>query len=195
MSGNQNSTKLIEILNYFDNIMNRETINTANYLEWNTFRVFENMESYNVIQPNFKMDSYGNPIGNAKSGVEDALIEFENFSILIECSLRTGASQLDFEADSVVRHLKTYLTNNNDKKAFTLFIAPSIDLEFTMMISKNKTTCPVLPLTIEQFKKLVSTVSNLDYPNSLHSIIKDLIRLDLDHRSAEEWLTYINLQL
>lgn len=192
MSGKQNSTQLIEILNYFDNIMNRETINTANYFEWNTFKVFENMESYNVIQPNFKLDSAGYPLGNAKSGVEDVLIEFDDFSILIECSLRTGASQLDFEADSVVRHLKTYLTNNHDKEAFTLFIAPSIDLEFTMMISKNKTTFPVLPLTIEQFKKLVTNVSKFDYPNSLQAAIKELIRLDLDHHSAEEWLLFIN---
>lgn len=61
-----------------------------------------------------------------------------------------------------------------------------------MMISKNKTICPVLALTIEQFKKLVYNISNFDYPNSLLSTIKHLNRLDLDHHSADGWLLFTN---
>lgn len=195
MNGNINSIKIQSILNYFENILLGETVNTANYFEWNTFRVFETMESYVILNPNFKIDPVDKtPLGTAKSGVEDILIKFNEFTLLIECSLRTGASQLDYEAESVVRHLKNHKTEYAEK-SFTLFIAPSIDIDFTMMVGKNKKKYPVLPLTIKQFKKLVQLVNTEQYPKNLLNLCENLLRFDLDSKSAGEWLKYIDSQL
>jgi len=189
MSGKHNSNELLELLSYFDEEM-YNTVNVASYFEWNTYRVFKHLGGYINITPNFTLDSNMLPISTAASGKEDILIEYPNFYLLIECTLRTGESQLDYEADSVSRHLKNF-SDNNTKKAFTLFLAPSINVNFTKMISREKAQYPIIPLSIKQFQTLLKKRDTEDFSKFLLSELINLLRPDLNHKSAAEWLKHI----
>ncbi|BBU41394.1 hypothetical protein APP_36860 [Aeribacillus pallidus] len=178
-----------DILDFYEEV--EKTINPPNYFEWNTYRVFKKLGSYKNLVPNFKLDDSGHPIGNAIPGVEDILVEYEHFSILIECSLTIGEKQLDYEGDSVVRHLQEY--KKKGIEAYTLFLGKSIDLSFARHIGFNKESEPVIPLTVDQFKKLVTQLKGDGEhfnPNKLKEILIKLLRSDLGYDQAEEWLTH-----
>lgn len=179
------------ILDYYKSILDKNHLSPASYFEWNTFRVFDKLGGFINLIPNFKLSSDGKPTGCAKPGVEDILVEYEEFKLLIECSLRSGETQVDYEGNSVTRHLNSQKKVSN-KQCFTLFIAPSIDINLYKYYSINKPSTPVIPLTLNQFILLINYI-NIDFNSSkLQKILLELLKPEFSSKDFSTWTKFID---
>lgn len=160
------------ILNYYDKILDRNHVSPASYFEWNTYRAFNALGGFIKITPNFKIDSEGKPSGNAKSGVADIIVNYEEIDLILECSLRSGISQVDFEGNSVYRH-SADLKKKSKKICLTLFIAPTVHEELYEYYADHSEV-NIIPLTLSQFKRLVISINNTNIQDKLLSISKNL---------------------
>lgn len=183
---------MLNILNYYDEIIQNKVVAPASFFEWNTYRVFKKLGGYKELITNFKLDSNDRPYGCAKPGFEDVTIKYDKFIVLVECSLRSGESQLDFEGDSVPRHLKSCLSINNNCSCYTIFLAPKIYLSFAKHIGFEKDKLKIIPLTLEQFKLIaIKFEKNFD-PLDFRSLLENLLCDHLGYLDAETWLKSIN---
>lgn len=162
-----------KILAYYHKILDKNHISPASYFEWNTYRVFNYLNNYEKITPNFRINSEGKPLSSAKSGVEDIFIEYSKINLIVECSLRSGASQVDFEGNSVYRHSFSKL-NFNNKKLLTFFIAPKIYDELYQYYINRSNRVDIIPLSLEQFSKLALIASDSNIEEILMKISKNL---------------------
>lgn len=175
---------MINILNYYDNILDRNHLSPASYFEWNTYRVFHSLGGYNAIIPNFKLDDNGKPSGCAKPGLEDILIEYSTLNLLVECSLRSGLSQVDTEGNSVYRHnLEKSKVSNS--RCISLFIAPTIHDELYLYYS-HKFRAEIVPLSLPQFRKLCIYLQDKNIEDTLCDILSHLVYYN-NFSSSQTW--------
>ncbi|XZJ82142.1 AlwI family type II restriction endonuclease [Clostridium perfringens] len=163
---------MINILNYYDKILDRNHISPSSYFEWNTYRAFNALGGFIKITPNFKIDNDGKPAGDAKPGVADIIINYDKIDLILECSLRSGVSQVDYEGNSVYRH-SVDLKKSSKKMCLTLFISPNIHDELYEYYADHSNVT-IIPLTLSQFKKLIVSVKNKDIEEYLLTIKKNL---------------------
>lgn len=175
---------MIGVLNYYDNILDRNHINPPSYFEWNTYRVFNTLGGYTNIIPNFKLDDKGKPLGCAKPGLEDIMIEYNKLNLLVECSLRSGVSQVDTEGNSVYRHYMAR-SKTSTSKCISLFIAPTIDDELYLYYS-HKFRASIVPLSLSQFKKLALYIYDKNVEDTLCNILNNLVYYN-NFSSLEKW--------
>lgn len=175
---------MIDILNYYDNILDRNHISPASYFEWNTYRVFNILGGYNSLIPNFKLDENGKPSGCAKPGLEDILIEYDTLNILVECSLRSGVSQVDTEGNSVYRH-NLEKSKVSTSRCISLFIAPTIHDELYLYYS-HKFRAEIVPLSLPQFKKICIYLRDKNIEDTLCTILSNLVYCN-NFSSSQEW--------
>lgn len=175
---------MISILNYYDNILNRNHISPASYFEWNTYRVFHSLGGYNNLIPNFKFDSNGKPLGCAKQGLEDIFIEYNNLNLLVECSLRSGISQVDTEGNSVYRH-NLEKSKSCNCKCISLFISPSIHDELYLYYS-HRSRAKIVPLSLSQFKTLCLYLKDKNVEYNISHILNNLVYFN-NFNSPQEW--------
>ena len=183
--------KLDDLINKYNDILNRNFVNSSSYFEWNTYRIFEKLGGYLSIERNFVIDKAGFPISHAKPGVEDFFVEYKEFFLLVECSLRSGVTQVDYEGNSVIRHLKNK-QNKTKKNCYALFLAPKIDLNLYKYYYIYKKTSPVLPLNIQQFSVFVKSLQGK--MNSLYflNFINSIINYNTSMNKIETWVNHIS---
>lgn len=179
------------ILTNYDVILDKNHFSPASYFEWNTYKVFEKLGGFIKLKPNFKLTDEGLPSGCAKPGVEDILVEYREFNLLIECSLRSGETQVDYEGNSVARHLNAK-KDKTDKDCFSLFIAPTIDISLYKYYSLKKNTTPIIPLNLKQFTKLVIFMNNKFNSINFKNILKDLLNQQLSKEDYYKWPEFID---
>lgn len=180
-----------QILKYYDKILSRNFISAASYFEWNTFRIFKQLDDFINLSPNFKLSSEGIPLACAKPGVEDFHIQYESFYLLIECSLRSGETQVDYEGESVIRHLHSKICSSK-MSCFSIFLSPSININSYKYFSFNKILTPVIPLNLNQFRNLIESIHE-NYSSSLmNKIVKDIVFEKLTYQDAHLWSQYID---
>ncbi|MCR9103069.1 MAG: AlwI family type II restriction endonuclease, partial [bacterium] len=152
-----------EILEVFEQIKSKEVPDAPLFLEWNVWRSFVMLNYANRIDGNFIMDIDGMPLNTAPGNKPDLEIEFEDFGIIGEVTLSSGATQFKMEGDSVPRHYGDFKARTK-KESYCLFIAPKVDdgtKAFFFNLNKGYTkryggATKIIPLTLEKFIEFVS---------------------------------------
>jgi hypothetical protein len=156
--------ELPDILNVFDQIRNREMPDPPLFLEWNVWRVFIMLNYAIRIEGNFTLDIDGMPLNRAQGNKADMEIEFDDFSIIGEVTLSSGATQFKMEGDSVPRHFGDF-KQRIGKDAYCLFIAPEIDegtIAFFFNLNRGYTnryggSTRLIPISLRNFIKFFQT--------------------------------------
>jgi hypothetical protein len=151
-----------DILEVFDQIKKKDIPDPPLFMEWNVWRSFVMLNYADRIEGNFIMDIDGMPLNTAPGNKADIEIEFEDFAIIGEVTLSSGATQFKMEGDSVPRHYGDFKANM-DKETYCLFIAPKIDdgtKAFFYSLNKGFTkryggATKIIPLTLDKFVDFV----------------------------------------
>jgi AlwI restriction endonuclease len=158
--------KLMEALNFYDDILNRQTFDAPTYLEWNTWRVFVALDRAKKIKPNLVMDENLAPVGTAGGNGPDMEVSFPNFHIVPEVTMRTGADQERYESFPVIRHVEDFIRKVAYEETYGLFIAPRIHrdtvVKFFMAWKQGGfygESVKIVPLTVAQFREVVRSYS------------------------------------
>ena len=121
----KNYKELPDILEVFDQIIKKDIPDPPLFLEWNVWRSFVMLNHAIRVDGNFIMDIDGMPLNTAPGNKPDLEIEFDDFAIIGEVTLSSGATQFKMEGDSVPRHFGNALKQFN-KNTYCIFIAPNI---------------------------------------------------------------------
>ena len=101
--------KLLEALNFYDDILNHQTFDAPTFLEWNTWRVFVALDRARKIKPNLVMDENLEPVGTAGGNGPDMEVSFPDFHVVPKVTMRTGADQERYESFPVIRHVEDFI--------------------------------------------------------------------------------------
>lgn len=192
----QGPEKLIEALNFYDDILNHQTFDAPTYLEWNTWRVFVALDKAKKIKPNLVMDENLAPVGTAGGNGPDMEISFSNFHIVPEVTMRTGADQERYESFPVIRHVEDFARKVNQEKTYGLFIAPRIHrdtvVKFFMAWKHGGfygDDTKIVPLTVAQFCEIVRSYSiKGDFqPSELLRLFEHIGETLQEARSPQQW--------
>lgn len=147
-----------EILDVFKKIKLKDVPDAPLFLEWNVWRAFVMLNYAKRIEGNFIMDIDGMPLNTAPGNKPDIEVEFDDFGIIGEVTLSSGATQFKMEGDSVPRHYGDFKERIN-KDSYCLFIAPRIDegsKAFFFNLNKGFTkryggATKIIPLSLDKF--------------------------------------------
>lgn len=176
--------KLLEINNYYEDILNRSVIEPATYFEWNNWRAFEALDVAKTIKPYLKMDEDLQPMSHAGGNVPDLEIHYNDFIIVCETTLKTGATQWRDESEPVPVHVRK-IQDENKKKVFGLFIAPRIDKRTCNVFyacGNSADWCgakvDVIPIKLEQFRKILDVYLDKSYdPSNFKQLLLNCLAL------------------
>ncbi len=177
--------KLMEINNYYDEIISKNVIEPATYFEWNNWRAFEALDVADSIKPYMKMDDDLQPMSHAGGNVPDLEVHYDNFIVVCETTLKTGATQWRDESEPVPVHVRKIQEKYTKKEVIGLFIAPQIDKRTCNVFfacSKSADWCGakvnVVPIKLELFRKVLDVYLNKTFnPNELKKLLKRCIGL------------------
>ena len=185
------------ILKTFDDIL--RTIDMgALWLEVNTWKSLLAIRGEKEVIRHFEVEedltpkSFAPGIGNTP----DMEMHSGNYIIIPEVSLMTGVRQWEHEASSVIDHVLSYINKNDDKKIVRgLFISSSLNIRTKwqfFILSKESWVgkpVPVIPLTINQYKNIVSVVykKNLAIEDFIKAI-ESIYSIALKAKNYEEWI-------
>ena len=181
-----------EILDMYDDII--ATIDMgALWLEVNTWKSLLAINGDKKVKRNFHIEedlsprSFAPGIGNTP----DMEMYTDDYVIIPEVSLMTGVRQWEHEASSVIDHVLSFIEEYKNKKVLGLFISSSINIRTKwQFFILNKESwighpVPVIPLTIKQYKDVISVI----YSNNKN--ISDFISLiDNIHQKVNDLGTY-----
>lgn len=196
---------LPDILSTFDDIRNRNVPDPPLFLEWNVWRAFAMLNHAIRVDGHFKVDIDGMPLSTAPGNTADLEIEFDDFIILAEVTLSSGATQFKMESDSVPRHIGNCI-QRTEKDVYCLFIAPKIHEgclahfynlnRFATRHYGGKTR--IIPVTLAIFEEFVKVGVRNEFsePHNLKSWLDHLIKLNRDSKHTGEdevtWQKEIN---
>lgn len=151
-----------EILEVFEQIKSKDVPDAPLFLEWNVWRSFVMLNYARRIDGNFILDIDGMPLNTAPGNKPDLEIEFDDFGIIGEVTLSSGATQFKMEGDSVPRHYGDF-KERTSKETYCLFIAPKVDEgtnAFFFNLNKGFTkryggATRIIPLRLEKFIEFV----------------------------------------
>ena len=155
--------ELPEIIDVFGQIRRRDIPDPPLFLEWNVWRSFVMLNYATRIDGNFIMDIDGMPLNTAPGNKPDLEIEFEDFIILGEVTLSSGATQFKMEGDSVPRHFGN-IKRDIAKETYCIFIAPNIHdgcLAHFFNLNRFNTKhyggkTKIIPLSLDKFIDFIS---------------------------------------
>lgn len=160
--------ELSDIIEVFEQIKKKDIPDPPLFLEWNVWRSFVMLNYAKRVDGNFIMDIDGMPLSTAPGNKADLEIEFDDFAIIGEVTLSSGATQFKMEGDSVPRHFGNAL-KQFDKDTYCIFIAPNIHegcLAHFFNLNRFNTKhyggkTKIIPLSLEKFIEFVNIgVSN-----------------------------------
>lgn len=161
-----------EILERFDTILTDNDM-SALWLEVNTWRAFVALSGDNKqVIHNFRMNPDLTPKSFAPGtgNTPDMEVYYNNSLILPEVSLMTGIVQWEHEASSVVDHVYKKIKEHEatDKHVIGLFISSRMNVrtmwQFFLLNRESwiGRPVPVVPLTIEQFSRVMKAAYKTD---------------------------------
>ena len=188
--------KLMEALNFYDDILNHQTFDAPTFLEWNTWRVFVALDRAKKIKPNLVMDENLEPVGTAGGNGPDMEVSFPDFHVVPEVTMRTGADQERYESFPVIRHVEDFIRKVSYEETYGLFIAPRIHrdtiVKFFMAWKQGGfygESVKIVPLTVAQFREVARSYSTRpDFqPSELLRLFEQIGEALQGVRSAQEW--------
>lgn len=131
----QTDAVITDTLNYLKKLNGEKNIEVdidepPMYLEWATWRgllTFDSLDGTADKTRNFEIDEDMQPTRTASSGKADIVMNYNEFVLVTEVTMKTGSRQEGAEGEPVRRHVADVLGARTDKEVYGLFIAPEID--------------------------------------------------------------------
>ena len=203
--------RLKEALDAYQPILRREVIDPPTSLEWNTWRVFLALGSAKEIVPNLQLDDDLQPLNPAQGNQPDMTIDYGDFLVVSEVTLRTGADQRQAEARPVTRHVLEAQRRYNDpfggrpdRPVYGLFVAPRVHadsaadffvaLKFRVI---ERQQLAVFPITIAQLTAALRPFAGgREFePALLRGLLDAWQESGLASETGDEWLERIDSEL
>ena len=141
-------------------------------------------------------------------GIPDVECFYENYSLILEVTLKTDHNQWQDETTSIFEHLEEFIERSGTKENFCLFIAPALhsraakaywqankhgfgsDNKLGVIPLKHDQFCKILKLQSEQLKvnKKISSSRMLKFYKDIHFQANQL-------NNYVEWLNFIDTSL
>ncbi|MFC3904011.1 AlwI family type II restriction endonuclease [Clostridium disporicum] len=140
-------------------------------LEWYTSLSLMALDDAEEIKPNLLLGDDNIPLFTAPGKGADIECRYRNFNLVTEVTLLKARDQWYAEGQPVMRHLREFEEKYPDKETFCLFIAPTIHRDtintFWMSIKMGYEGViqKIVPLTIEQYTKVLNLVLELNKNN------------------------------
>jgi hypothetical protein len=196
--------ELPEIIDVFGQIRRRDIPDPPLFLEWNVWRSFVMLNYANRIDGNFIMDIDGMPLNTAPGNKPDLEIEFDDFVILGEVTLSSGATQFKMEGDSVPRHFGN-IKRDLGKETYCIFIAPNIHegcLAHFFNLNRFNTKhyggkTKIIPLSLDKFIDFISigVASRFSDPEKLKGWLESQWELNQTIEDEETWRTQVDISI
>lgn len=174
------------------------------YLEWIVWRAFlaiNNLSNKPYESRKFPLDSELKPTSHAPSRGPDLLMEFDDFTLVVEVTWTASSRQVAAEGEPVIRHV-AQVAANSEKPTYCLFIAPEIDMNTvqhyrvhdTWFLEDNREqVADVIPISLEEFINFFINIpkAQKDSIDKIHSILKDCT-LNKGNLKSPEWKEFIS---
>ena len=174
------------------------------YLEWIVWRAFlaiNNLSNKPYESRKFPLDSELKPTSHAPSRGPDLLMEFDDFTLVVEVTWTASSRQVAAEGEPVIRHV-AQVAANSEKPTYCLFIAPEIDMNTVQHYRVNDTwflednleqVANVIPISLEEFINFFINIpkAQKDSIDKIHSILKDCT-LNKKNLKSAEWKEFIS---
>jgi AlwI restriction endonuclease len=155
------------------------------------------------IHPNYPVGDDNEPTFTAPAGKPDIECYYESFNSICEVTMLTGRDQWYNEGQPVMRHLRDFETKNINKKAYCLFIAPTLHRDtmstfwFSVKYEYEGKQQKIIPLTIKDFIEVLKTLSYLKENNSflkhsdLENLYEGVINKSKEFSNVSDWINSI----
>jgi hypothetical protein len=155
-----------ELVATFAQIASGGIIDRSLILEWNVWRVLAVLDDGD-IRNNFKLDRFGQPVTHAPGNMSDIECTYEDFHLLTEVTVSSGARQHATEGEPVTRHVGLYQRRAQDagdrRPVFALFIAERLEATviadfysaFTTKVRAFGGAVKIVPLEISDLVALI----------------------------------------
>ncbi|HRR96312.1 MAG TPA: AlwI family type II restriction endonuclease, partial [Candidatus Ratteibacteria bacterium] len=120
-----------------------------------------------LIKPNYPVDDNGEPINHSPGNKPDIECYYQRFKAICEVTLNVSRLQWVQEGQPVMRHLRDFETQYQEKDIFCIFIAPQVHRDtysqFWISVKYEYGGQPqkIIPMTTEQFALLLETLLEL----------------------------------
>ena len=164
------------------------------------------LDDADEIKPNYSMGDDGEPLFTASGNKPDIECFYKTFNLIVEVTLLKQRDQWMNEGQPVMRHLRDFENNNPDKIAYCLFIAPLLHRDTmntfwgSVKHEYEGKTQKIIPLTIEQYNKILQMALNLNNQDTRisHTYIRNLLENISDISEctdSTQWYDHINRKL
>lgn len=155
------------------------------------------------IKPNYPVDDEGEPINHSPGNKPDIECYYQTFKAICEVTLNTSKLQWVQEGQPVMRHLRDFEVQHQDKEIFCLFIAPRIHNDtysqfwISVKYEYNGQPQSIIPLTTEQFSLLLVALLELVKQGKkfshekLYNLYNRIVSETKKLKSFSEWANYI----
>lgn len=200
MGNPENISNCIKTLKNIRNTGNKPSVE----LEKQTSLALMALNDADEIKSNYPMGDDGEPTFTAPGGVSDIECYYDTFNLVCEVTLLSDRSQWYNEGQPVMRHLREFEENNEDKISYCLFVAPKIHVDTAntfwnaVKYEYRGTKQKIVPLTINMFVQLLFVLQkykNLNNKvfshNQLMKLYDNIINLVGTVKTSDEWIKQI----
>lgn len=206
------------ISSWFDSLLNKkskdEFINgeyisfksdeRPQYLEWIVWRAFlaiNNLSNKPYESRKFQLDSNLRPTSHAPSRGPDLIMEFDEFTLVVEVTWTASSRQVAAEGEPVIRHV-AQVAYDSKKPTFCLFIAPTIDMNTLESYRVNDTyylennyeqVANIIPISLDEFIKFFIDIpkAKKQSVDKIYSIMQECTSIKKNLKSIE-WKEFIS---
>lgn len=184
----------------YDDIKNRRVLDAPLLMEWNTWRAFVMLDD-GEVEGNFRFDEFGLPLTVAAGNQADIVCSYNDFDLLIEVTLSTGATQYKMESEPVPRHLGLHKKEKN-RETYAVFIAGSLNpatiahffVLHRLTVDLYGGTAKIIPLSIADFRMMLAIANAKEVKPSaidVRSFVQQASQLALQMNTETEWYQQI----
>lgn len=155
------------------------------------------------IKPNYPVGDDNEPTFTAPANTPDIECYYQEFNAICEVTMLKSRDQWYNEGQPVMRHLRDFENQNNNKKTYCLFIAPIIHRDtlntFWMAVKYEYEGQKqnIIPLTINNFTQLLKILVEIKKQGKFlkHSEIArlydEIVRTSTNFTDSSQWLNEI----
>lgn len=152
------------------------------------------------IQPNYPVGDDNEPTFTAPAGKPDIECYYASFNAICEVTMLTGRDQWYNEGQPIMRHLRDFEERNKDKKAYCLFVAPTLHRDtlntfwFSVKYEYEGKHQRIIPLSIQNFIELLKTLVEIkqkgrSFPHSeLNRLYEEILFNSKGAIDVNEWV-------
>jgi len=135
-----------------------------------------------LIKPNYPVGDDNKPTFTAPANTPDIECYYEKYNSICEVTMLTNRSQWYNEGQPLMRHLRDFEVQHDDKETFCIFVAPKMHRDtlntFFMAVKYEYEGHPqkIIPFTIDSFVQLLEILVQIKGSNRFlkHTELEDL---------------------